>query len=77
MEILEHGKRYNIHMCKKCDCVFGYLPEDIIKKDDYWMNDTYIEDIELIECPECKNKHYLYVIANNCNVTDEWNKEDK
>lgn len=52
MEIIEHGKTYQIRTCPYCKCVFATCEKDFEGKDlryDYLKNAYY----EYFTCPEC------------------------
>lgn len=45
MEIIEHGKTYQVHTCPRCCCVFVACKIDSYKDD--WDGKDWVE------CPEC------------------------
>lgn len=59
MRIIEHGNTYELGeiVCEVCHCKFAYNKNDIkiqhIKEWDTYDRDEY--DMNIIQCPECKN----------------------
>lgn len=45
MEIIEHGKTYQVYTCPRCRCMFAACEIDSCKDD--WDGKAWVE------CPEC------------------------
>lgn len=67
MEIIKHGKTYEVpqvKICPDCDCEFSYVKKDIEGK---WVRVTS-EDSDLmytyISCPECGKTIILKILEN-------------
>lgn len=48
MEIIEHGKTYQVYTCPRCRCVFAACEIDGCKND--WDGKDWVK------CPECGEK---------------------
>lgn len=50
MEILEHGKTYQVYTCPRCKCVFAACEKDVPQNPQTWSGHPYLV------CPECREE---------------------
>lgn len=50
MEIIEHGKTYQVYTCPRCRCVFAACEKDVPQNPQTWSGHPYLV------CPECREE---------------------
>lgn len=64
MRVIKHGRKYEVeHTCRWCECVYGFIPQDVTLTKTVDTFSNFITTFKTITCPECGRQEFIGIVG--------------